>query len=579
MNLVARSSVMVVSFVLCAHFGGVQATAQTFEKNASKFCVSNLSAAEQSQYYSRIMNIGASYTHGCSICDVNKSWRENVQLDGDYNWIRRNYLAQFLAVAPWKNKKEFSWEMVSVVENDAHSNLATVYTNKELRKEPYNSRWVFYPELDRSERMDVSTEKYIASSPGFKDEADLVGGATLRKNNKKRVETARHGHLYQTVPGKFAAEGAQQKTIVDLAIDRSRSPELMKFYGNDAVFQDLVKNGWEDKVKREQLIETTATYLQSMSPSIVIGVDFMFWDAVPYMFHYANVENPKSIVMKFITTQMFGGVLGLEFYGETQRNNMTDDLFEVFRRVSVGASNRKPVPVLLGRLIDNPGRFIVGNGLEPEFGALIGQFISIFTGRDFTTEVTAWLKKISYEDLPPTVANGASIQGKNRVPRKGGYKDDKGNSFSSVEVANIRALLEDIETSTEAELAKNGFQPVDLIPLPASTDDSPDAVSTRAAKPSVPWALRGAVNAIILSGLKDLPLLIKSADRAFNYQNAKLRQFTALPNNNVHIVDVDLFYQNFHKVVNARTMHPSVAGAKFMAQIVDTAVCTSQGAN
>jgi hypothetical protein len=316
-----------------------------------------------------------------------------------------------------------------------------------------------------------------------------------------------------------------------------------------------------------------------MDPSIVFGVDFMFWDAVPALSHYAHEENPKSLIVKFITTQMFGGVTGMKYYSDSQRNNMTADLFEVFRRVSVGVNNKKPVPVLLARLIDNPGRFIVGNNLEPEFGALIGQFVSIFTGRDFTTEVTAWLKKIAYEDIPTSLTSGISVQARNRTPRKGGFKDDKGNEFTDSEVATIRGQLEQIETTVNSELAKNGYTPEDLnSPLP-SLSDSPDGAAVKAAKPSIPWALRGALNAIILSGLKDLPLLVKSADKAFDAQNAKLRAFTALTNNNVHLVNVDVFYENFPKLINSHTMHPSVSGAKFMAQAVETAVCSSVGAN
>lgn len=543
-------------FALPAHAqSGAQASARIFEKNASQFCVSRLSAEQQGEVFSRIMNLGASYSHGCTQCDAGKAMRDQVIAAGEFNFTRRNFLAQFLHRGNWKNPQEFKFEYMTVLENDVFSNLAQIYDKKELKRTGYDGKWSFYPDLDRMGRLSVEQEAYAKSSPGYVDESALVGNGFVRRDLKKR-DLTRRGHIYQTVPGQFAAQGAKQKKIFDLAFDSARSFEIMKAYGNTELFKKLEKQGWRDAALREQLVNSTVEYLRSFDPSIVFSVDSLFWDAVPHMFHYARLEKPNSLMAKLITMPAVSKLLGLDFYDDVQRENMIADYYKVLERLSAGDAKRRPVPIMLGRLIDAPGETIKARGLESEFGMLIGLFVSVFTGRDFTAEVTEQLKKLSYEVPNP---NTLGVMG---LP-----VSESGLTSSEIDLVKL-ALARAQEVEDSYYQKEFGIEKASEMKRVSTQNEQ---------KPVLPWIVRGAVNAAILNALGDLPLLIKSADRAFTTQNRYAREVAARQTNNVQLVNVDEFYLKFHQIVNPATMHPSVEGTREMADLVDRALCNSVG--
>jgi hypothetical protein len=517
-----------------------------FEKNAAQYCLSKISAQSQSELFARTMNLGASYSHGCTQCDVGASFRDQLAATNDLFFVRRNYLAQFLERARWKNPAEFKFEFLNVQENDAETNLARMFPLSQLQTQGYNGKWAFYPEELRAELLSSELEKYTLESPGFNDQSMLIGSGYTRHTYWDR-DLSRKGHIYQSVPGKHYSAGARQKILFDLALDKSRSFELLKNYGDEQVYKRLVESGWNDLNDRSFLISKTVAYLRSFGVSSVFAPDAMFWDAVPALFARAKELNPKSLVAKLLTAPFLSKQMGLEFYKADQRERMMRDYFEVLARLSRNNGNGKSVPVFYGRLIDAPGEMIRSRGLEKEFGALIAAFVEVFTGRDFSKQITDELKKRVWK-----------------------FESKKLKSLwhwgSSSRFEQVENVEEDF-SEVEAAQASRALKQIDLLTLPGDT------------KPVLPDAMRGLVNAAILSALGDLPLLVDAADAAFTDQNRILREVAANPHNNIQLLNVDEFFNNFHTIVNEYTMHPSVKGAGMMADLVEESLCASVGPN
>ena len=77
--------------------------------------------------------------------------------------------------------------------------------------------------------------------------------------------------------------------------------------------------------------------------------------------------------------------------------------------------------------------------------------------------------------------------------------------------------------------------------------------------------------------MKDLPLFMQSLEKAMQYENRGVRALTSQTDNNVHLVNVDKFFENFPYFLKPETMHPSVFGSKQMAGMINKAVCQSVG--
>lgn len=469
---------------------GHAASPISFEKGASQFCVSNLSAAGQRQYYSRMLNLGASYSHGCTECDVRPWFSKAMRATNDEGWIRRNLLVQFLQRAPWANPSEWAHEWVAVAENDPVSNFATLFPKKTLKKTPYHGRWLYSPENDTLKVADAALSETLARHP--LDAAPLVGAGRPRTDWTPPMKDSRfHGQVFQTIPGRYRADGATTKTIFDFATDGSMSYELFKFQGDERLYKDLMANGWKDAAKRRRLVDATVKRLMSTSPSIVFAVDFMAWDAFFHMFHLISKSHPSNPIVAVATNDALHRLANRVYHGDEMEGRIRSDVFEVLARVSRGEGHRRPVPVLFTRLIDDPAKTALGKGLYAEFGKIAGGFIKTMLGIEVTAEVTEALRNID----PATLD----------------YRE----------------------------------QPKDI------------------------------VSGIARDILKDLPIMLKAADAAFNFQNNVIREFTARTNNNVHLVNADEFFLNFHQIVHTNAVHPHVKGARWVAGLFDRAVCES----
>jgi hypothetical protein len=201
-SFVNFNSVSCVSFVsllsllgASAHATGPQKQEQTqqffepqFTKGASQFCISNLSAAEQSKVYSRIVNIGASFGHGCMGCDANKVWQGYTEMTDDQFWVRRNYLSHFFEQAPWKNPAEFRFEKLYVLENDGKTKPGALVSEEYVKNVGYSGEWAFDPLSGAFGLLSGKMkEEVLAGDPDLLSESEKVGGELLVKNPKGKL--------------------------------------------------------------------------------------------------------------------------------------------------------------------------------------------------------------------------------------------------------------------------------------------------------------------------------------------------------------------------------------------------------
>jgi len=479
-----------------------------FDKTPSQFCPDTMTADQQNKIFSRVMNIGASYGHGCASCETSLDQREYMRQTNDLGWVRRNFLVQFLQRMNWKDSNSFKSEFMSITENDPSANFTNIFSKSDLKKEAYRSRWIYQNDTDRVSLMSIEKENEILRNPNFHDESFLIGGANIRKKKKQIKNRDKKGHIYQTYPGSFYKDGARSKVIIDLAVDNATTNELFRYFTDEDIYKKLKKDGWENGAQRQLLIHQAAKKISDSNPSLIFMIDTFFWDTVPLIFSHVRKEKPNSVLFKLLTTKLFLKKIDLNLGSATAERNKLNDFFEVIKRVSRGYMG-KPVPVILARLIDNPGREIITAGNQEAFGALIGTYIKTLTKVDLTKEITYWLKQIKYDD----------------------------RTKSYVTTQSYKSYLKYLKES----------------------DDD-----------------KGVIRKLLVASLTDLPLIIKSADLAFNEINRKIRKFTKRKDHNVHMVNADEFYLNFHNIVHPETMHPTVAGAKFMSDLVRRTTCSSQ---
>ena len=501
---------------------------QAFNKNAAQYCLRKMSAVDQQKYAARLMNLGASYGHGCPTCDLQPQLRDVLEEAGDLGWIRRQYIVHFALNTRWKNRELFKGEFFSIIENDGSTDFTQQFSKDELKQNPYRSRWLYDPRKDALSMMDLATEQRVLDTEGYEDAADLVGGATVHTKVRGQFK-GYGGHVIQLFPGIYASgkpgKDLNSPLILDYATDDTRSYEMMKYLGDKKLYKRLLRRGWKDEQKREELIEKTVKRIQAAEPTYIVIPDAFFWDSVPWLMRIAERQHPSSFLTRILTSRIVTSRFKkLELSVEEVERNMHDDYFEVLARVSRGEYNGKVVPVFLATLIDNPGKEIIGRGLQNEFSELIGTFVQHLTGLELTDELRHQFSRVSYEQ------NDIALT------------DDMGSLAKSMD-ADDEALAVSFEKAIESgTLVTHGY-----------------------------WG--GLLEKVVIRILQDFPLLLKSADKSFVYLNDRIREFTARTDNNVHLVNVDSFYLNFHKIVHPKTLHPSVAGAQKMAELVSASIC------
>lgn len=545
-----------------------------YVKGASQFCFPNLDAHQQIEYYKRIINIGASYSHGCMGCDQNAKMRGYTELTNDQLWFRRNYLLHFLTQAEWKKEGFVKGDKIAIMENDPKNRPAALIPEWSLKQDGYRGEWIYDPKRDAAHLTAPDHSDWLQQNTHYGNNALLVGGI----ENSTSLKTPRHSSRYGTVYQTFTEKGAQNPqapVVFDLAVDGGRMQDFFGSYLRPELYRALDQSKWTDKQLREQAIRETVAYIKNMNPSIIIGIDTFFWDSVSHALAYMRESRPSSLVVRLVLDFMARRDRNGNNFNEVRRFNISQDFFRVVEAISVENEFGPSVPILLAKLHDNPLQVFAQNNYEPVLAAIFGQYFETLVGVNFAEHLAFWLRKIAYSQnahmqltpvepgwTPQTKERSLSTQ---RKARMAGYFDEENETyFSANEVASIRESYEEYEKQLQIVLQQRGILNEDLSEsqMLAKLQSSTGIVARLA-------------NWLVLKAIKDLPLFMESLEKAMQHENRTLRAVTSKSTNNVHIVNVDKFYEHFPYFLKPETMHPSVFGAKQMALMVNKAICSS----
>lgn len=523
------------------------AEAAPFEKGVEQFCINNLSASRQSELFSRIVNIGASFGHGCMGCDSAPNVQGFTELSNGQFWVRRNYLTHFLSSAPWKNPAEFRFESIYVLENDSKTKPTALISKKHLKDFGYTGEWLYDPARGAFGHLSSTNKTRIVNGdPELLSEANKVGGP-LRQRKKVRVrENGPYGTLMRTVPGRFATEGAQPKSVFDLSIDGGFLEDLFMQYGNPEVVQALLKSQWRDPELREQAVHSFAAHLASLQPSVVFGVDTLFWDTVMEALYRLNERGAESPLVRIVFAVLEQTPIGVRIFDQERRENIRADFLQAMSLVSKGYPGYEPVPVLMARLADMPLRKFKARNYMPVLATVFGQYFEQITGLNLIDDLLYWLDRIVFSG--PSAAQSpfpARLQ-------------SLSVTFSAADRVKLQEELRWAlqRYSTQGSKPRFSSDPLGgrgLVMLPSFT--------------------KGIVGPLVAAVLVELPEFLQGLADSFDAVNRSVVAVGEDAQNNLHVMNVDEFFENLGYFLNPRTAHPSVLGAKRMAAMVERTLC------
>jgi hypothetical protein len=270
---------------------------QRYSKDASQFCFPKLSAEDQIKYYSKIMNIGASYTHGCIGCDQNDNLRAYTDLTGDQLWFRRNYLLHFLSEVQWKKPDYGRAEKIAILENDPKNRPKGLIPSWSLKRDGYSGEWIYDPRRDVAHLTDPEFSAWLQKNTTYGESIGLVGGIETVRDLSKTRNSARKGILYQTFQSSLPQDGNAPR-VIDLAIDGGRMHDFFAAYVSPSIIEPLQRSKWSDPVLRRRAITEAVKYVKAINPSIIMGIDMMFWDSVSQALAYMRQSKPKSLIVR-----------------------------------------------------------------------------------------------------------------------------------------------------------------------------------------------------------------------------------------------------------------------------------------
>lgn len=546
---------MLTATTVRASEGGVT----RYVKDASQYCFPKLSAEDQIKYYSKIANVGASYTHGCIGCDQNQNLRSLTDLTNDQLWFRRNYLIHFLADVQWKDPSYGVADKIAVLENDPKNRPAALIPHWSLRREGYTGEWIYDVRRDIAHLTDPNFSTWLRENTAYGETAALVGDAQKVHDLSKARSGLRRGSIYQT----FRTSGTQDRNaprVIDLALDGGRMHDFFEAYVPQEIMVPLQKSKWTDVALRRKAVDAAIRHVKSLNPSMIMAIDALFWDSVSHALAYMRESKPDSLIVKLLLNVMaLQDKNGMNF-NETRRFNVSQDFYQVLAGISQENQYGPSVPILLARLINDPLTVFAQKKYEPILGAVFGQYIASMTGQNMADQLAQWLRRMSTVGINSLTADEET------------YFDKETNAYyTAAELETLRGAHDDFEKILSAALEENGIPPSVYFNAAAEPRKAPAIGKT-------PSGLISALaNWAILKAVKDLPLFMQSLERAMQYENRSARAVTSQSDNNIHLVNVDKFFENFPYFLKPETMHPSVFGARQMAGMINKAVCHSVG--
>lgn len=545
----------------------------TFQKGSQQFCIADLSAEDQSRFYSKIVNIGASFSHGCMGCDSTAVWQGYTELSDDQFWVRRNFLSYFFRVAPWKKPEEWNFEHYYILENDPKTRPAALLRSTAARTAGYTGEWQYEPATGAFGLLSPSGKSEMTrQDPSLVSAAALVGGPLLQREKNGRIKprtSGPSGVLMRTVPGQFAATGAVPKSVYDLAVDGGFLDLQFALLADPAIVEALNKTGWRDPALRELAISTLASRLAEFDAGLILGVDTLFWDTVFEALYHLRETGPRSPLVRLVFAFIQNLPIGKRIFDQERREFIRADFLEALARVSRGHNGRPAVPVLLARLAEDPISKFKDKRYMPVLATLFGQFFEQVTGIDLMTDILRWLERVSFIQLPAVAGPTASAW----VPRNGGIDlDELGLSFSADDVRELQRDLERLrkeagQDAVGSEDGSGGFSNPSR-GVRFAFDPIGGAEVTM-----FPNFTRGIVGRLLGEVLVELPAFVEGLEQVFASVNRSVVALGARTDNNVHMLDVDEFYENLGYFLNPRTAHPSVLGAERMARMVERTIC------
>lgn len=576
MRKLSAYKMILLSSLLPAVSQASEQSQATYRKDASQFCFPNLSADDQVKFYSRLMNIGASYSHGCMGCDQNTKLRGYTDLTGDGLWFRRNYLLHFMTQTHWKKAGFSRPEKIAILENEAKTRPVALLPEDSLRTDGYRGEWIYDSKRDTAHLTDPEFSNWLQQNTDYGKNIRLIGGIETVSSLKSPRRTERHGVLFQAFSTNNS-QGHNTPVTFDLAVDGGRMQDFFASYLRPDLFQALDKSKWTDKRLREIAVQEAARYIKTINPSMVIGIDTFFWDSVSQALSYMRESRPSSLVVRLVLNFMAKMDKNGSNFNEVRRANVSQDFFKVLEIVSSENDLGPAIPVLLAKMHDNPLEVFSQNDYEPILAAIFGHYFETLVGVNFSEHLAFWLRKIAYsknahvQQTPAESgwqpASRSHSSGQRRVARTEGFFDDETDMyFSADEVSQIRESYEQFESQLNEILIKRGI---------LNSAASGKVTSLNAQLSS--GVIARLANWLVLKAIKDLPLFMESLEKAMQNENRSIRAMTSKTTNNTHILNVDKFYEHFPYFLKPETIHPSVFGAKQMAQMINKAVCSSGG--
>jgi len=530
-----------------------------YVKDASQFCFPKLGADEQIRYYSKIMNIGASYTHGCIGCDQNSNLRAYTDLTNDQFWFRRNYLVHFLANVQWKQEGYGIADKIAILENDPKNRPAALIPEWSLQREGYTGEWIYDIRRDVAHLTDPTFSKWLAEKTAYGETAALVGGPrNVNDLSKPRTGTLR-GSVYQT----FRTNGQQDPNaprVIDLSLDGGRMHDFFEAYVPQDIMVPLQKSKWTNVTLRRKAIDAAIRHVKAINPSMIMAIDALFWDSVSHALAYMRESKPDSLIVKSLLNIMALQDKNGANFNEVRRFNVAEDFYQVLRGIAQENQYGPAIPILIARLIDNPLDVFARKKFEPILGAVFGQYLATMTGLNVGDQLALWLRRMSQVSMALQAGDDVAY-----------YDKETRTTYTADELVALREANEEFQRLMTESLNEHGIPAQDYFsalatPIPSSNvGNKPNGLITSLAN----WAL--------LKAMKDLPLFMQSLEKAMQYENRGIRALTSQTDNNVHLVNVDKFFENFPYFLKAETMHPSVFGSKQMAGMINKAVCQSVG--
>lgn len=506
-------------------------------------------------------------------CETVPVWQGYTELSDDQFWVRRNFLSHLFRVAPWKKPEEWNFEHYYILENDPKNRPTALLRSSAARTIGYTGEWLYDPATGAFGLLSPSSKVRIASQdPALAPAAALVGGPLLQREKKGRVKPrppGPSGVLMRTVPGRFAATGAEPKSIFDLAVDGGFLDQQFALLTDPTIVDALNKTGWRDPDLREQAISALASRLAEFDAGLIIGVDSLFWDTVFEALYHLRESGPHSPLVRLVFAIIQRLPIGARIFDQERRELIRADFLEALARVSRGHHGHPPVPVLLARLAEDPISKFQDKRYMPVLATLFGQFFEQVTGIDLMTEILRWLERISFIQQSTLTGQGPSA----RVQRSGGIDlDELSLSFSADDVhelqGNLQRLLKETgQSSGRSEEGSQTFWKSDR-EVRFAFDPIGGAEVTM-----FPNFTHGIVARLLSEVLVELPAFIGGLEQTFASVNRTVVALGARTDNNVHVLDADEFYENLGYFLNPRTAHPSVLGAERMARMIDRTIC------